>query len=425
VARGNAVATVAICTKGAVMSQPLRLVVVAQEFPYPPNHGGRADVWRRMRALKALGVNLALVCWYEDIVNTPSEAEVAAVLEVVDSLIVVPKKGGLWRALVRLFRIAAGTPSHAAARVLGHDDFKQAVEKLAGFNANAVMLDSPYGGVFASRLSKHLGVPMFYRSHNIEHKYFQGQATAATGLRDQLAWRLACVHLHRFERQMQQEAKISFDISADDLRFWQSQGLTNGVCLPPLPEAALEQTQDAPETAAQARELAFLGNLHAPNNVQGLVWFVEQVMPIVWKARPQTVFTIAGSRPGDVVKQLVQQHAGVELVENVVDVPGFLAASRVLVNPVLTGSGVNVKTLDMLMTERPIVSTPQGVAGLTPEIQALCRVASSREQFARHIQQSLHDPTIDAAQRAACRDQFSLGAIVNMVELMRAKIHSK
>jgi hypothetical protein len=231
--------------------------------------------------------------------------------------------------------------------------------------------------------------------------------------------------LQGFEKRMQQEAKISFDISADDLRFWQFQGLTNGVWLPPLPEAALDQSQTVTATAGQARELAFLGNLHAPNNVRGLVWFVEKVMPIVWRARPQTIFTIAGARPGDVVRQLVSQHTGLELVENVADVPGFLAASRVLVNPVLTGSGVNVKTLDMLMTERPIVSTPQGVAGLTPEIQALCRVASSPEQFALQVLQTIDDATIDAAQRAACREQFSLGAVAAMHELMLTKIHGK
>lgn len=405
------------------MSQPLRLVVVAQEFPYPPNHGGRADVWRRLRALKALGASLALVCWYEDGTNTPTDSELAAVKAIVDTLVVIPKKGGVGRALLRLCRIAMGTPSHAAARMLSHDDFRRVVGQLSTFNANGVLLDSLYGGDFASRLSRYLGVPMFYRSHNIEHKYFQGQAAAATGLRDRLAWSLACVHLHRFEKRMQQEAEVSFDISADDLRFWQLQGLTNGVCLPPLPEAALDHNQPVPAKVVQARELAFLGNLHAPNNVRGLVWFVEKVMPIVWRARPQTIFTIAGARPGEVVKQLADQHAGLELVENVVDVPCFLAESRVLVNPVLTGSGVNVKTLDMLMTERPIVSTPQGVAGLTPEIQSLCRVASSPEQFAQQVLQSIDDATIDSIQRAACREHFSLGSVATMLELMRTKVN--
>lgn len=403
------------------MNQPLRLVVVAQEFPYPPNHGGRADVWRRLRALKALGACLALVCWHEDGIP-PTESELVSVKAVVNTLVVNPKQGGAVRALLRLCRIASGTPSHAAARILSQTDFQRVVEQLTAFNANAVLLDSPYGGVFAIRLCKHLGLPMFYRSHNIEHKYFQSQAAAATSLRDQLAWHLACVHLHRFEKRMQQEAKISFDISAVDLRYWQSQGLTNGVWLPPLPEAALDQNQAMPATAVQARELAFLGNLHAPNNVRGLVWFVERVMPFVWKARPQTIFTIAGARPDKVVKQLTDQYVGVELVENVADGPYFLASSRVLVNPVLSGSGVNVKTLDMLMTERPIVSTPQGVAGLTADIQALCHVASTPVDFAAEVLRALASPLVDAQLRADGRIGFSVESVNDAMQLMKSKV---
>lgn len=404
------------------MSQPLRLLVVAQEFPYPPNHGGRADVWRRLLALKALGANVALICWYDEGVNNPTASEIAAVQKVVGALAVIQKKGGTLRALQRLCRIAAGTPSHAAARVMTESDFKQTVSELTAFKANAVLLDSPYGGVFAKRFCKQFGLPMFYRSHNIEHQYFQGQAAAATGLRDQLAWRLACVHLHHFEKRMQQESKISFDISADDLQFWQSQGLTNGVWLPPLPEAALDQSHAGTAEAVQARELAFLGNLHAPNNVRGLVWFVEKVMPIVWGARPQTTFTIAGARPGDVVKQLISLHAGVELVENVADVPGFLAASRVLVNPVLTGSGVNVKTLDMLMTARPIVCTPQGVAGLPVAVKALCEVAAKPADFAKLVLAALNSPGIDTQARALGCEYFSMAAMKTAMEQMKSKV---
>jgi hypothetical protein len=407
------------------MRKLLRLVVVAQEFPYPPNHGGRADVWRRLLALKALGVNLALVCWYEDGITTPSESELEAVRAVVDTLVIVAKKGGGRSALIRLGRIAMGTPSHAAARVLDQVDFDQAVLKLVLFNANAVLLDSPYGGIFAGRLSKQLGLPMFYRSHNIEHIYFQSQAAAATSLRNKLAWGLACVNLYRFEKRMQLDSKISFDISADDLHFWKLKGLKNGVWLPPLPEAALALEQPTTMPIPQARELSFLGNLHAPNNVRGLVWFVQEVMSIVWKVRPKTVFTIAGACPGDAVRCLVDQHSGVELVENVADVPSFLTASRVLVNPVLTGSGVNVKTLDMLMTERPIVSTQQGVAGLPPEIQTLCLVAARPAELAHLVLQSIDDPSIDTDRRAEGRHHFSMSSVAIMVELMQTNTHNQ
>jgi hypothetical protein len=402
------------------MSTPLSIVVVAQEFPYPPNHGGRADVWRRLRAFKALGARIALVCWYDDGVNAPAANEIAAVNAVVDALVAVPKRGGGRRALVRLGRIACGTPSHAAARVMDDSVFTAAISQIGTFGPNAVWLDSPYGGVFAARLCKQMKLPMFYRSHNIEHTYFLGQASAATSMRDKLAWYVACVNLKSFEKRMYEQAVISFDISADDLLFWKAEGLSNGAWLPPLPEVALEKPLLATR-ALEARELAFLGNLHTPNNVRGLVWFVKEVLPIICASRPQTIFTIAGSRPNDITRQLANNPA-IRLVENVNNVPEFLEGSRVLVNPVLTGSGVNVKTLDMLMTDRPIVSTPQGVTGLTGEIQALCAVATSPEEFAAKVLTALNEPKVDLAARAAGRMAFSLESVKTALQIMSVKV---
>lgn len=404
------------------MSHELRLVVVAQEFPYPPNHGGRADVWRRLRAFKQLGVKLALVCWYEAGTNTPNDLDIAAVRQVVDCLHVVPKEGGTRRALLRLCRIAEGIPSHAAARVLEAGPYAVALAKVKAFDPHAVFLDSPYGGVLASKLCKTLGLPMFYRAHNIEHKYFEGQAEAANTLRDKLAWRLACLHLHRFEKRMQQQSAVVFDISADDLRYWQSQGITTGVWLPPLPEAALDIGVSGCMQVRTVRELAFLGNLHAPNNVRGLLWFVNEVMPLVWAKRPQTVFTIAGARPVAAIKQLAKQSHQLQLVEDVAHATSFLASSHVLVNPVLTGSGVNVKTLDMLMTDRPIVSTSQGVTGLPPDIKALCMVADNAADFATKILQALDKPEVDLMSRVAGRAAFSLESVRAATQLIKSSV---
>ncbi len=399
------------------MIADLKLVVVAQEFPYPPSHGGRADVWRRLRAMKALGAKLALVCWFDDADGKrPSPAEQRAVEAVVEILEATPKQRGIKHDLLRLARIAAGVPSHAAARVMAKESLTRIIERLAAFAPDALLLESPYGGVFALSACQELNVPMFYRSHNIEHKYFQGQAAAAVSLRDRLAWRVACFHLAAFEQRMMDAAEISFDISADDSAFWTARGVRNSVWLPPLPEATSYAGIVAKSIVQQDRELAFLGNLNAPNNVRGVRWLIEEVMPIVRQRRPQTVLTIAGSRPSIEIRTLVDEHSYVQLMEDIPDAPQFLAASRVLVNPVLTGSGVNVKTLDMLMTDRPIISTPQGVAGLVPEIKALCIVADSPGEFSDAVLMALAAPAVDYQAREAGRALFSIDAVATALD---------
>jgi hypothetical protein len=396
------------------------LIVVAQEFPFPPNHGGRADVWRRLLVLKSMGLRIALCTWFDDTAQSrPSTTDMHAVEAIVDLLIMTPKRRGPKNDLKRLVRIATGTPSHVAARALSRRALIMASSQLSAFNADALLLDSPYGGLLARYICNELHLPMLYRSHNIEHLYFRSQAKAASDLRNRLAWRLACMHLADFERTMMDAAVMCFDISSDDADYWRAQGITHIQWLPPLPEAALALNVPILAAMDEARELAFLGNLHAPNNVRGVTWLVEEVMPRVWRQRPDTILTLAGSRPTEAVRALVAKEPRVRLCEDIDDAPAFLASTRVLVNPVQSGSGVNVKTLDMLMTDRPIVSTPQGVAGLSPAIKNQCRVAISAEQFANNIASCLECADIDVVARCAARTAFSPESLGNLIDLVR------
>ena len=41
----------------------MKITIVAMEIPYPPIHGGRVDVWRRLKMLAELGTEIQLICW--------------------------------------------------------------------------------------------------------------------------------------------------------------------------------------------------------------------------------------------------------------------------------------------------------------------------------------------------------------------------
>lgn len=398
------------------MTPPLRLLVVAQEFPFPPNHGGRADVWRRLNALKQLDCSVGLVCWVENATTAlPKLSEIEAAKQVVDFLQVIPQSRGLGANFMRFLRVLSGLPSHAASRVLPEAIRKDLMLLLREFKPDAILLDSPYGGALALRVAHEFDIPLIYRSHNIEHLYFARQASSATKLKNKIAWKIACIHLESFERKVIKYSSLFFDISIDDLMFWGKQGFIHGHWLPPLPEEALNFTNAAVEKLNFDHQVGFLGNLNAPNNVKGVRWLICEVMPIVWALKQDVVLTIAGSRPSDEILELVKLDSRVKLIKNIPNAPAFLAKTAVLVNPVLSGSGVNVKTLDMLMTERPIVSSPQGVAGLNADIKSLCYVAETPESFAKLIVIQLENPSVNVEARVAARRFFSVESVQTML----------
>lgn len=282
------------------------------------------------------------------------------------------------------------------------------LESVRQFQPHAVWTEGPWCGEVAKRLCGDLDLPLLYRSHNIEHIYMPRQAAAARRLRDRLAWNIACIGLGRYESDMIHRANWVFDISQDDMAFWQARGVQRISWLPPLAETSLAQP-GAPATQPE-HDVVFLGNLTTPNNVRGVEWLVNDIRPLVLARRPGTRFVVAGSNPGPHVRALCQADE-VELMANVPDAPALYASARVLVNPVRTGSGTHVKMIQMLMTAAPIVTTAQGTQGLPPDISSLVRVSDTAQGFADGIVDALSGPPPAAHERDAVRQLFGVDAV--------------
>ena len=394
----------------------MKFCVFSPDLPYPPHRGGRADIWRRILALRALGHQVMLVCLVEPAGHplASSAAELAAVDAVVAARFSLPMRRSPWR-MLRQLALAWHTPWHAATRVPTHTERQRLQAMLDNFSPDVLWLDGPwFGRVVLDMLARGCRARLAYRSHNIEHQYLRRQAAVALRQRDRLAWRMACWGLARFERRLLDRADAVFDISMDDLDFWRAQGVQGLHWLPPLPElAVVAGLGDAAATGfalAVPGEVVFVGNLATPNNVRGVQFLLCEVMPLLQARRPGTSVSIVGSRPGAEVRAWAAQF-GAALHADVAQPMQHMLGAAVLVNPVMTGSGVQVKMLDMLMTDRPIVTTTQGTRGLPVEVAALLLVADTAPAFADAVCAALAQAGVDVVERARVRQQFSVAGL--------------
>lgn len=395
----------------------MKLIVIANEAPYPANHGGRVDVWHRICALKAAGAEIFLIFWSGDAPDELPAAQALARLrqEVVDLSYYVIHRSVAER-ITRAWRLWRW-PSHVASRVLARSDRKVLLEKVRVFRPDAVWLDGIYGGVLAAELAETLAVPLFCRSHNIEHLYMSRQVAKAAYLRDRLAWGLNLLHLRSFELGTLRRAARFFDISMDDVQFWRGLGLSNGAWLPPMMDPGSAARLSAPWEEPPAFDVGYLGNLFAPNNVEGVLWLLEEIVERLRVTRPGLRMFVAGARPVDKIVEATQRH-GITLLANPESGVPVLRTARVLVNPVFAGSGVNIKTVEMLFTPAQLVSTTQGLTGLPGEVTRHFHCADAPDAFAGAILQGLAVPEGNlAAERAEARRLFSFAGAT---ELMRS-----
>lgn len=388
-----------------------RFVILSTDIPWPANRGGRADIWRRLLALREHGAKVFLIHLYEDAgPQAPRPQDWAALKAHLDGHFALPMQRSLPLTLRRLATLP-WLPWHAATRVPPAAVKAGVVQTARHFAPTAVWLEGPWFAELARAIQQACGVPLLYRSHNIEHRYLRGQAAAAASLRNRIAWRLACVGVQRFEWRLLREAQAVFDISMDDLEFWRRRGVPGGYWLPPLPESAV-----LPNVAdAVPGDLVFSGNLRTPNNLLGLQWLIEEVMPRVAQADPDARLSVIGSMPDADWRERLAALPFVQAHFNVDSVQPYLSGARVLLNPVFIGSGVQLKTLDMLSTDTPIVSRSQGLRGLPSEVGNLLHVADRAEEFAAAILRARTSSEPSLSARREFRQQFSPEGVASCI----------
>jgi hypothetical protein len=385
-----------------------RLLYLCQEFPFPVNHGGRVDTYRRLRALADRGVPMCLVGWAEWAGQGrpgPYATELDALSTDWHVLPYARSAGQRLRQLRRVF----DRPALVLTRELDAQRYGTLAAAARAFRPDVVFVDAVFAADLGRRLAIELGVPWVLRSHNREYDYFRRQLAVESTWRGWLRTRARLSGLRGFEQGAFAGAARVFDISADDLAAWRTEGLRNGVWLPPLRSPGRDAPAPAP--AEPAWDLGFVGNLYMANNVAGVTWLVDAVLPAVRAVRPATTLVIAGSRPTPALRAALEGRPGVTLLPDVDDPDAVLAACRVLLNPTATGSGVAMKAIDMLMSERPIVTTSQGVQGLPDDVRRCFLVADGAEPFAARVLEALGAPHVDREARAAARRHFGPEAI--------------
>lgn len=386
----------------------MKILVVPMELPLPTDSGGRIDVWRRLRLLHDDGHELALLSWHnlarDGAVAPQALAELGTVCARHHLSWITRGAGESLRRGLHLARL----PSHAAARWVTLD--RPAVLAWArDFAPDVLLLDGLYGAAAVRWLAGALGRPWVYRSHNVEHVYMRQQRARAAGWRARLGLAANLVGLRRLEEATVRDAAAVFDISPADAAHWRGRGHRHVHWLPTVVDAGFERAMAAAAAAPPAWDIAYFGNLNTPNNVEAVEWLVRRVLPLL--PAPGLRVALAGSRPSEAVRRLVATDARVTLLADPPSVPAVAGAARVLVNPVQAGSGVNLKSVEMLFGSAALVSTPAGVQGLPDDAAACFAVHAEAAGFAQAVAAALQaSPAPADARRIAARAPYAPAA---------------
>jgi glycosyltransferase involved in cell wall biosynthesis len=167
-----------------------------------------------------------------------------------------------------------------------------------------------------------------------------------------------------------------------------------------VPEAVVETLPNvfrvptaAPPGPEGRHGLLFVGGFwHVPNG-DAMLWFTEQIWPLIHAHAPDLVFRIAGADPTPEVLALGRQ-PGVEVLGHVPDLAPQFDRARVFVAPLRFGAGMKGKVGQSLVHGLPVVATPVGAEGMALEDGQHLLVAETAEEFADRVLTLLRDDAL-------------------------------
>lgn len=135
--------------------------------------------------------------------------------------------------------------------------------------------------------------------------------------------------------------------------------------------------------------MVFTGAMSYVPNYDGMIYFLNEIFPIIKKAVPQAKIYIVGSKPPSVLKKY--QSESVIVTGFVDDVRPYVDQANVFVVPLNMGSGTRLKVVEALSMEKSVVSTSIGCEGIDVEDGEHLIVKDEPAAFAEAVIQLFND----------------------------------
>lgn len=137
-----------------------------------------------------------------------------------------------------------------------------------------------------------------------------------------------------------------------------------------------------PEQQERRRfNLVFLGRMSYHANIATALYLYRQVMPLIWKQRPEAILTIVGSSPPKVIQRLAN-NPRVEVTGYVEDVRPFVRSAQVMLCPMAYSVGIQNKVLESMALGTPVVVSTRVANALNARAGRDLLIAESAQDFA-------------------------------------------
>lgn len=358
----------------------MKILWVSIETPFPANTGGRLGIWNRLKRLAA-----EHEIYYFYTYDKEDEAYIPELEELCTQVVSVrrTKSIGLIGRMIEY-------PYTVASRCM--PELEKAILDCVEENGiELINVDFPHMCAVVRKAADKYQIPVVLNEHNIEWKVYRQISRSAASVLKRIAYGVDSWRLKWYEERIVKKLKpagITF-VSRENMAEYADWMAPSYAKLKLVP-VGIDTDVKCAAADPNVKNIAFFGKMNYEPNMEGAMWFAQEIFPLIKRSVPDAKLYLVGRDPADSVTALSSED--VIVTGTVPEVRSYYENANLVVIPLLHGDGVKIKLLEAISYGRQIVSTSKGVEGTDFATNALIPTADQAEQFAQLCVERLRTP---------------------------------
>jgi glycosyltransferase involved in cell wall biosynthesis len=375
----------------------MKILILSTKLPYPPKDGGAIATMNLATGLANNGINVTMLCLNTKKHYFPPE-KIPETLKTLIHFIAIDHNTSL-RPLRALRNLLFSKKPYIAERFFNRRFSIELRNLLSSENFSFVQLEGPYFLKYIPVIREACAAKVSLRAHNVEHEIWERRWRNEKNLLIRSYLKNMAKRIRNLEASIIGEVDLLISISEKDQKKLLSLGKSvPGVTIP----TGLNMSEYQPVIPEFDNAICFIGALDWTPNQEGIRWMIKGVLPRLIRQNSQITFHIAGrNAPQGFIQEL--QHPNIVFHGETDDAKAFMGQFKVMVVPLLTGSGIRIKILEGMAMGLCIVTTTIGAEGIPIENEKHLIIADHHELFAQKTQLILNTPHLAEKMSGAAR----------------------
>lgn len=355
-----------------------RVLFLAHRTPFPPNKGEKIRAFWELQALSER-CDVDLFCFYDDAEDEKSASHLREYCQGYYS----ERLSHFWSRARAVFALLEGRPFTTA--------FFCSRTMAARIQSALARRDYDRIFVFSSSMAQYVeatnSVPKVLDLVDVDSDKWR-QYSSHTRWPWPWLWRREAQQLSRYESRLVQSFSTTVVCTDAEARLLRSKAPLGAIA---VLENSFNVDQYDPKYVVVSDEIRswrpyiiFSGSMDYFPNVDAVMYFYSEVLPLVRREIPNVRFVIAGRNPHRSVARL-QSDPAIKVTGSVPDIKPYLCGAAAAVVPMRIARGVQNKILEAIAAGTPVVSTAAAAAALPATLASLLTVADTPQDLATSL----------------------------------------